>query len=312
MSKANPENGTYRVGVLLGGRSNEREISLKSGHSIYEALKSLNLSVTKIDTRQPIGQTLKSRPIQTAFLALHGAGGEDGTIQRELDLLKIPYTGSSARQSAIAFNKDKAKKIFIAKGIPTPAWVVVTRKNYRRKLKNFPFPAFTKPVSSGSSIGITLVKNYAEFCLQNSRIFNREQKLLVEAKVTGREITVGVLKNRALPVIELQPKRPFFDYKAKYTSGQTRYVLPAPLSSKHRGEVQKLALRAHRVLGLRDFSRVDILLDEREKPFVLEVNAIPGFTDLSLFPKAAQAAGISFKSLCHQLLKLAERRKNSA
>ncbi len=293
----------------MGGTSNERPVSLRSGEAVYQALSSQGLPVVRIDTKYPLSSALKKHPIQTAFLALHGKGGEDGTIQRELEKRRIVYTGSSAAASLRAFDKNLTKNCFRRKGVPTPQSILVTKKDYRKKLAYFPFPVFTKPLADGSSIGIHLIESYAEFLKKAPKIFARESRILVEAKVYGREITVGILKERPLPVIELKPKRKFYDYKAKYTKGLTEYLVPAPIAPRLAKKAQAVAMKAHRALGLRDYSRVDMILDQKGVPQVLEVNTLPGFTSLSLLPKAAKAAGISFEKLCLEIVKMAERRK---
>jgi len=297
------------IGVLLGGSSNERPVSLRSGEAIYQALLSQGFPVVKLDTRISLARLLRQQPIRAAFLALHGRGGEDGTIQRELEKRGIPYTGSSAAASLRAFDKQLTKSCFVRKGVPTPRSVLVTKKDCRKKLSRFPFPVFAKPLADGSSIGVYLVESYAEFLKNARRIFGREDRLLIEEKIFGREITVGILKERPLPVIELKPKRKFYDYKAKYTAGETEYLVPAPLAPRVAKKVQRIALSAHRALGLRDYSRVDMILDRQDVPQVLEVNTLPGFTSLSLLPKAARAAGLSFEKLCSEILRMAERRK---
>jgi D-alanine-D-alanine ligase len=311
MSKADVPilNGWARVGVLLGGISSERAVSLRSGEAIYRALQSQNIPVVKIDIKRPLSRTLREYPIQAAFLALHGKGGEDGTIQRELERRGIPYTGSSAKGSHQAFNKALTKTIFEKRGIPTPRWVLVSKKDFKKKLSRFSFPVFSKPLENGSSIGVRRVGTYEEFLKKARQIFGRESRLLVEEAISGREITVGIFKEKPLPVIELKTQHDFYDYKAKYTKGKTRYLIPAPLAPRIVRHVQRIALKAHRVLGLRDFSRVDVMLDKSGAPYVLEVNTIPGFTSLSLLPKAAQAAGISFEKLCLEILEMAKKRK---
>lgn len=302
----------HTVGVFLGGNSSERAISIKSGRAIYQALKSSGVRVQKIDPKKALKETLRKRRVQTAFLALHGKGGEDGTIQRELEKLKISYTGSSAHASKNAFNKFSAKRRFDRARITTPEWTVVTRQNFKRKLKDFPFPVFSKPLADGSSIGVNFLRDFDELLKREAELFTKEDRLLIEKRIEGKELTVGILGSKALPVIELKPKRAFYDYRAKYTSGQTRYCVPAPIKPALADRAQYLALKTHRALGLRDFSRVDMMCDKKGKLHVLEANTIPGFTELSLFPKAAQAVGISFEELCLKLLSYAEGRKKRA
>jgi len=299
-----------KVGVLSGGNSSERAVSLRSGKAVYEALLRSGISVCRIDPkRSPQKTRLNLSRIDLAFLALHGKGGEDGTIQKRLEKVGIPYVGSDSRGSRLAFDKVEAKKIFKRQGIPTPAWRTFSRKDWRG-LKSFPSPFFVKPVADGSSIGVFLVEDFRRSAEKLIHALKRYPVLLAERRMEGREFTVGILGNQALPVIELRPKRKFYDYKAKYTRGMTEYLVPAPISPSQAKKFQNLALRVHRALKLRDFSRVDLMTDSKGNPFVLEANTIPGFTELSLLPKAARQAGISFEALCLKLVGMAWSRKN--
>jgi D-alanine-D-alanine ligase len=296
------------VGVLMGGVSSERAVSLRSGRAVYAALSKSGVRTVKIDPKRALDETLKKRPIDMAFLALHGKGGEDGSIQKELERRGIPFTGSCSRSSRRAFNKYRAKLIFGRLGIATPPWRAVRRSDYKRRLKDLRFPAFAKPFEDGSSIGIHRIDSYEAFIKKAKTVFGSHSGLLVEQAVIGRELTVGVLGEKTLPVIELRPNRTFYDYKAKYTAGETRYLCPAPIDEKTSRRARRLALKTHRALGLRDLSRIDMMMDKKGRLFVLEANTIPGFTELSLFPKAAGIVGMSFESLCRELLRLASRR----
>ncbi|MCM8775906.1 MAG: D-alanine--D-alanine ligase [Candidatus Omnitrophica bacterium] len=291
-----------KIGVLLGGDSAERKISLRSGRAIRQALRRLGFCTVDVDPRKKDECRTRLRKVDLAFIALHGKGGEDGTIQRYLDNRRIPYVGSDAAGSARAFNKLKAKRIFQQNGVPTPEYTVITPSNWKEVLQDFPAPFFVKPLCDGSSIGVFPVEDLSESAENITDALKKYGELLVEKKIRGREFTVGILGFKALPVIELKPKRPFFDYCAKYTSGMTDYLIPAPIPTKLAVRLQKIALRAHRCLKLRDFSRVDMMADSENHPYVLEVNSIPGFTEMSLLPKAARAAGISFEQLCHRLV----------
>lgn len=242
--------------------------------------------------------------IELAFIALHGHGGEDGSIQKRLSKLKIPYIGSEERGSRLAFYKVEAKKIFDRRKIPTPEWTVVNRRNWRR-LERFPVPFFVKPVADGSSIGVFLVEDFKQSAVKITHALKRYRELLVEKQIEGREFTVGILGSKTLPVIELRPKGSFYDYRCKYTRGMTDYRVPAPIPEAWRRRFQGLAIRVHRALGLRDLSRVDLVTDLKGRPYVLEANTIPGFTELSLLPKAAGEAGISFEGLCRRLVEMA-------
>jgi len=292
----------------LGGRSHERPISLRSGKAVYQALKSAGLDVVMIDTANGFRSKLKREPIDLAFLALHGVGGEDGAIQKILNRSRIPYVGSNPKSSALAFDKAQAKRLFLRFGIPTPHYDVLTRKNWKQTLKQWNPPYVIKPVNEGSSIGVFFVQRKGSESRKIQSSFKRYPRLLIEKEINGREFTVGILGNRALPVIELKPKRKFYDYKAKYTKGLTEYLIPAPISKDLSSKLRAIALKAHRALGLRDLSRVDFKVDVSENPFVLEVNSIPGFTGTSLLPKAAKQVGLDFTELCLSLLGMAHSR----
>lgn len=296
------------VGVFMGGTSSEREVSLRSGEAVFQALAARGISAVRIDPKEAWQDNLKQTPIRAAFLALHGQGGEDGVIQSELERIGIPYTGSSARASHTAFCKDESKRLFDRAGIPTPHWTLVTRADYLTQLKGFPFPVFSKPLADGSSIGVYFVPSLDEFIKREDELFAGEKQLLIEERIEGREFTVGVLETQALPLVELRPKGFFYDYHSKYTAGQTEYLVPAPVDERLAQKAQRLALETHEALGLRDYSRVDMMMNKNEEFFVLEANTIPGFTSLSLFPKAARAVGISFEDLCLKLLELAQKR----
>ena len=296
-----------RVGVFFGGKSHERVISIRSGMAVYQALKNEGLDVIAIDTANGFRSKLKQKPIDRAFLALHGTGGEDGTIQKILNRFKIPYVGSGPKASSLAFDKIRAKQIFLRRGIPTPLHAVVTSKNWKRVLQDWRTPYVVKPVQEGSSIGIFFVEGKQSPDKRVRGALKQYSQLLIEKKIEGREFTVGILGKQALPVIELRPKRKFYDYKAKYTKGLTEYLVPAPISKKFAKQLQVLALKAHSALGLRDLSRVDFKVDYQDNPYVLEVNSIPGFTETSLLPKAASKAGLDFSQLCLRLLKMTQK-----
>ncbi|MBI2167094.1 MAG: D-alanine--D-alanine ligase [Candidatus Omnitrophica bacterium] len=295
---------SLKVGVLCGGRSSERAVSLRSGRAVAQGLKRAGFRVRRIDPKNPRQTRTLLRQIDLAFIALHGHGGEDGSIQKRLSALEIPYTGSGERGSRLAFHKVEAKKIFDRLKIPTPEWTVVNRKNWKR-LAGFPAPFFVKPVADGSSIGVFLVEDFKRSAVKIIHALSCYGELLVERQIKGREFTVGILGRKTLPVIELRPKRSFYDYRSKYTRGMTDYLVPAPIPEAWRRRFQQLAGRVHRALGLRDLSRVDLVTDSKGRPYVLEANTIPGFTELSLLPKAAGEAGISFEGLCRRLVEMA-------
>ncbi len=299
---------SLRVGILSGGSSSERKISLRSGRAVYQALRGAGFSLLKIDPAQAAIMVRKLSRIDVAFLALHGAGGEDGEIQRYLEKKRIPYTGSNPEGSRKAFDKGVAKRLFVKNGIPTPSSVEFSLSNWEKRLSKVSVPFFVKPLRDGSSVGIFLVEDLAESADKIRQALSQYDKLLAENKIFGREFTVGILGKKPLPVIELVPKRSFYDYRAKYTRGMTKYLAPAPIAKVLSRRLQALALKVHKALQLRDFSRVDIMVDSQNNPYVLEANSIPGLTDLSLLPKAARAAGISFESLCYRLVEWAHQR----
>lgn len=301
-----------KIGVLCGGLSSERDISLKSGHAIYDALLKEGLNVEEIDLQSEeepaVIATLRKASIDIAFIAMHGRFGEDGKLQALLEKMDVPYVGSDSLASAFAMDKITSRKIFEEHAIPVPAYRVCDRNVnadfFRGDVK---FPFVVKPSSQGSSIGISLVRSPEEIQRALSTAFCYDSRILIEDYIKGKELTVGILDTFALAPIEIVPKSDFFNFQAKYSAGITDYLLPAPIAPELSEQVKALSLRAHRALGCRHFSRVDLLLDEQNNPFVLEVNTIPGFTATSLLPKAARYQGIAFSELCLTLLKMALR-----
>lgn len=295
--------------MLFGGNSSERKISKRSGKAVIKALREAGFRVLPMDPANRLKTDRDLKKVDLAFIALHGRGGEDGAIQRMLEKKRLPYVGSDPKASLRAFDKAKAKRLFLKSRIPTPAYQLIKQYGDYRKLSRFPLPFFIKPTQEGSSIGAFSVENFTQSAEKIRRAFRRYQTLLAEEKIEGREFTVGILKTKALPVIELVPKRKFYDYRAKYTKGMTEYRVPAPIAEKFSKKLKQMAILVHRTLGLRDFSRVDIMMNSKGQPFVLEANTIPGFTELSLLPKAARAAGISFQELCYKLIEAAWKRR---
>ena len=305
-----------RVAVLMGGKSAEREVSLRTGARVIGALEAQEFSVFVID---PIDldwlDRLLSADVDIAFLALHGKGYEDGTIQGVLESFDIPYTGSGILASAIAMNKIVSKQIFETANIPTPKFftfdpsrdVVAQCQVVADQLG---FPVVVKPITEGSSIGVSMVNDVSE--LQRISIETAKEfgGVFFEQYISGMEISVGLLgieELRVLPILELVPKRDFYDYEAKYTAGMTEFVIPARLLETTTELVQKIALNAHRSVGCRGFSRVDMLVGEFDQPYVIEINTLPGLTELSDLPAQAKAAGISYNQLIGQILADAER-----
>lgn len=297
-----------KVGVFYGGLSSERKISLKSGKAVAQALREAGMQPILIDTADSRPSRCLLSQIDVAFIALHGKGGEDGQIQQLLERWKLPYTGSGPAACRLSLNKALTKRKLMNSGIPTPEYIILQKSNWKEKIARIQGPLFLKPLSEGSSIGVFAVENIRREADKIHKVISKYSWLLAEKKITGREFTVGILEERPLPVIELKPRRSFYDFKAKYTKGMTEYVVPARISKKLAAKIQKLASKTHRVLGLRDMSRVDIMVDDKDRPYVLEANSIPGFTEFSLLPKAARASGISFPDLCARLVKLAKGR----
>ena len=299
------------VAVLMGGKSSERDVSLRSGKNVMEALKRQgfkNLFQMDIDG-DLLGKLIKKK-IDVVFIALHGKYGEDGCVQGLLELAGIPYTGSRVLASALAMDKVQAKRIFQAKGIPTPNFSIINtsidiKKEAERISRIFPYPLVVKPVSEGSSVGVTIVKEEDNFLGVLKAAVDEFEAVFVEEFIKGKEVTVGILGQDALPILELAPRSEFYDYKAKYTKGGTDFILPARLSNPMTKKVQDTALAAHRALGCRGFSRVDIIVSPDHVPYVHEVNTIPGMTDLSDLPAEAAHADISFDELVLRMLKSA-------
>ncbi|MFA5088213.1 MAG: D-alanine--D-alanine ligase [Candidatus Omnitrophota bacterium] len=309
--------GLGRIGVLMGGYSSEREISLKSGRAVSLALKEAGCSVKDIDiqTRNEadILDMIRKSEIDVAFIALHGCLGEDGKIQSILEKAGIPYTGSGVSANQLAIDKILTQETLRQRQIPIPAYRIIPqgqKVDFDTLLVDLKgLPVVVKPASEGSSIGVTIVSQINDLPPALARAFQYGQRILVEQYIRGRELTVGILGDEALPIVEIRPKNDFFDFSAKYQHGMTEYIVPAPIPEDVAGEIQTLALAAHRSLGCKDLSRVDVMLNEQMRPFFLEINTIPGFTSTSLLPMAARCKGIPFKELCLKLVELAYEKK---
>jgi D-alanine-D-alanine ligase len=306
-----------RIGVLMGGPSSERDISLKSGMAVYGALQQAGLEVVAIDintdeTPENIA-LIDSYRINCAFIALHGAFGEDGRIQKILEKLDIPYTGSGVKASTLAMDKVSSRKIFSAAGLNVPRFLVVEKAAYKSSLRldNLGWPLVIKPATHGSSIGLSIIEREDDFSRALDFAFDYDDRAIVEEYIQGRELTVGILDEQPLSIIEIIPKRKFFDYEAKYKPGMTEYMVPAQLEEGLSQKVQQAALCAHKLLGCFGCSRVDIILNRVQVPCILEINSIPGLTATSLLPKAARDKGIGFTQLCLKLIELAYAKKSS-
>lgn len=293
------------IAVLMGGLSAERDVSLRSGAACAAALRRLGHFVWEVDVRGPDFEMPQETDV--AFLALHGAFGEDGQVQRILEARGMPFTGCDAESSRACMDKVISKQIMVDAGIPTPAYEILMAGGPRHLLLDF--PVVIKPAAQGSSIGVRIVSRAEELNAAVDEALRYGSCVLVEEFVAGRELTVGILDDDTLPIVEIRPKAGFYDYRNKYTQGATEYLCPAPLDGATEERVRAWALRSFEGLGCRDFARVDVRLSEDGGPMILEINTLPGMTQTSLFPKAAMAAGISFDQLCGRMIELALRRR---
>lgn len=293
-----------KITVMLGGPSAEREVSLRSGAAVAKALRSLGHEVHELDPSTP-GWVL---PLGTrvVFLALHGTYGEDGTVQAELDRLGVPYTGCDAAASRMAFDKVLTKRACLAAGVPTAKFEVLSSPDQPWP-KGWQPPVVLKPVRQGSSVGLQMVDRIEDWGAALAESFRHDSEVLMEERIIGREATVGILGDRALPVAEVRPRRGVLDYANKYTPGATDHWCPADFDTGLTARIQAAALGAFRAVGGRDYARVDVMVRPDGSPVVLEVNTLPGMTELSLLPEAAGVSGLSFAQLCQEMIALALR-----
>ena len=295
----------------MGGPGSERDVSLATGRGVAQALRSLGAEVFETEIRDanfdlPAGTEL-------AFIAIHGTFGEDGQVQRILESRGIPYTGDGVRESEITFDKIESKKRFEAAGVATPRWEVIAPG----QRPTIPLPIVVKPPREGSTVGVVIVRKGTELDRAIAEAAKFDRELLVEEFVPGRELTIGVLGEQALPILEIKPKGGFYDFNNKYpflnpqAGGGAEHVCPAQIDEKRTVQIQQLALGAFRALGLRVYGRVDVILPENAEPTVLEVNTIPGMTEASLLPEAAAAAGIKYAELCRRIIELSRSREEA-
>ncbi|UCE32296.1 MAG: D-alanine--D-alanine ligase [Burkholderiales bacterium] len=299
-----------KVAVLMGGRSAEREISLRSGRRVLDALRAAGVDAHPFDPAERELDALRREGFGSAFIALHGRFGEDGTVQGALELLRIPYTGSGVLASAMAMDKVRTKQIWFALGLATPAWRLAgPDADPRDIVAALGLPLIVKPVHEGSTLGLTRVEQLEQFASARELAAGFDPVVLAEAFVDGPELTVAILGEgasaQALPVIEIRAPGGNYDYEHKYFSDQTRYLCPAPLAEAQTTAVQALALQAYRALDCAGWGRVDLMLDAAGVPWLLEVNTSPGMTDHSLVPMAAQAVGIDYQELVLRILEAA-------
>ncbi len=288
----------------MGGSSSEREVSLVSGRGVCEALKRRGYDVMPLDIKDEndAPRLLNAAGVEVVFIALHGGFGEDGTVQKILEDMKMPYTGSGWQASALAMDKIKSKKVMEEKGIPTPPYRTFKNNEYPSSLCGLSLPLIVKPSRQGSSIGVSMVAESDGLKDGLKKAYAFDFEVVVEEYIDGREIHIGILDDKPLPVVEVVPKSKFYDYQAKYEDGSTEYLVPAAIDKDVYLRAQALAIRTHNALGCCFFSRVDMRLSADNRLFTLEVNTIPGLTAQSLLPKAAKSAGITFEDLCEKIL----------
>ncbi len=293
-----------KIGVLYGGESAERAISLRSGHAVLAALKALGANVVGIDVRFNDELFKQLSTIDTAFIALHGRGGEDGVVQGLLEVLNIPYTGSGVTASAIAMDKLKTKLMWAGLGLPTPAFKSIQcGDDLEGLLDELGGTVMVKPPLEGSSIGMSKANSESELQLAIEKAKEHDEAILIEQWITGKEFTCSILNGRALPVIRLKTPHQFYDFDAKYSATTTDYLIPSGLSEAQELELQRLSLAAFDAIGCKGWGRVDAMMDENGKFWLLEVNTVPGLTDHSLVPMAAKAINMPFEALIVAILR---------
>jgi D-alanine-D-alanine ligase len=296
-----------KIGVLMGGLSAEREVSLKSGAAVHKALLARGYNAVAIDVGRDLADVLKREAIKTAFIALHGRYGEDGCVQGLLELLQIPYTGSGVLASALAMHKLYSKQAFAASGILTAPFRCYRRgETVNLNELQFNLPVVVKPVQEGSSVGVSIVKDVSQLSSALDEALRHDDEILVEQYIKGQEVQVGILEDRPVGAIEIVPKNEFYDFEAKYTDGMAEHIFPARLEPVLYEKAQAVGLSAHRALGCKGYSRVDLLVTNTGDCYVLEVNTLPGMTSLSLLPEiAAKGAGLPFEELVSRIIESA-------
>jgi len=292
-----------RVAVLLGGDSSEREISLLTGNAVLEALKSRGVDAHPFDTRSlPLSDLIAAR-FERVWIALHGPGGEDGTLQGALEYLGVPYTGSGVMGSAIGMDKLRTKRLALAAGVPTADFVVLREEaDFELALERLKLPLIVKPATQGSSVGMTKVEREADLAAAFAAARQLESLVFAEPWIPGKEYTVGILQGEALPSIRIETPKTFYDYEAKYFRDDTRYFCPSGLGASVEAHLRSLALAAFEAVGASGWGRADFMMDAAGRPLLLEINTIPGMTSHSLVPMAARALGIDFPELAWRVL----------
>jgi D-alanine-D-alanine ligase len=297
-----------KIAVLMGGPGSERDVSLATGRGVSKALRSLGTDVAEVDVRDENFQLPDD--VDLAFLTIHGTFGEDGQLQRILERRGVAYTGDDVSGSETAFDKIRSKEKFREHGVTTPQWEVI----HPGERPTLPLPIVVKPPREGSTVGVVIVKSQGDIQSAISEAAKYGRELLIEKFVSGRELTIGILGDQALPILEIIPRGGFYDFNNKYpflnpqAGGGAEHVCPAKIDAAKTKEIQELALRAFRAAGLQVYGRVDAILSESGQPFILEINTIPGMTEASLLPEAAAAAGISYIDLCARIIALSRAR----
>lgn len=305
-----------KIGVLLGGLSAEREVSLRSGRAVCKALKSLGYRVVAIDAKGDFYAKLKKQKIGQVFIALHGGHGENGAVQGMLEIMGIPYTGSGVLASSLAMDKVASKKIFLYHQIPVPQFSIIQRSALsdqlsainKKPVTHYPLPrrlklpVVVKPATEGSSVGVEIVKDARSYHKALKKAFAYGDNVLVEKYIKGQEVQIAILDNKVLGGVEVKPSDEFYSYEAKYTAGRTEYIFPPRLDRDTNRRAEKAALAAHQALGCCGATRVDLIIDRNNNPYVLEVNTIPGMTETSLLPKIASNAGLEFPELIRRIV----------
>ncbi len=304
-----------RVLVLMGGTSEEREISLQSGTNVCTALEKKGYQVESLDLNKDNLNKIADIAPDVVFIALHGKNGEDGTVQGYLDLLGIPYTGSGVTSSAICMNKIITKKLLSYEGLPTPDFIIMKKNTFdracfvvRSMVQKFGLPMVVKAATQGSSIGTYIVKKEEGILPAIEAAFQYDDEVLVEKYIDGILLTASVLGNEnpcVLPIIEITSSNEFYDYESKYTPGMCEHIVPAGIAQELQDKICRISEEAYKLLSCRGFARIDFMVDKQGQPYILEINTIPGLTDMSLVPDAARAVGISYEDLIERLLELA-------
>jgi D-alanine-D-alanine ligase len=294
---------TVRVGVLMGGSSAEREVSLKTGQSISDALRRRGYTVVSLDVDASLPQQIRTKKITVAFLALHGPGGEDGTVQGMLEVMNLPYTGSGVSASAVGMDKGLTRVVLQAAGVSVPPGMTLHAKMIpARPQDNLGWPVVVKPCAQGSTIGVTIVRRLSQWKRALQEAYRHGELAVVEKYIPGREVAVGLLGSQVFPGVEVIAPGGFYDFTAKYGKASTRYVCPAPLSPKLERTLREQSLCAYQALGCRGAARVDFRIHTNGRPYVLELNTIPGMTERSLLPMGAAQAGLTYDDLVERML----------